>query len=118
MPDPKMARHDHGKVKVTVRLPTDVLAEATRMARKRGVYVDDVIAEAIMRDAFFFDEEEGGKSVLLADKKGGLFKVNMKRSRGTRRDQPAAAAKRGAPPARGRGAVIEVDFSRREDDGK
>ena len=85
MSDHKIAAPDHDTVKVTVRLPTAVYAEATRMARKRGVYVAQVISEALMCDAFLSDQEYEGKSILLAAKNGDLFKVDLKHSRGTRR---------------------------------
>jgi hypothetical protein len=117
MPDHKIAAPDR-VVKLTVNMHPTVLAEATRMARKRGVYVTEVIAEAIMREAYLFDQELEGKSVLLAAKNGDLFKVDMRRSRGTRRDQVVAGPKQDAPPAHGRGAVINVDFSRPVDSSR
>ncbi len=63
------------KVKVTVNLPEDTIAELRDLAKTYDISMTDAIRRAIHADAFFTKEEKAGKKILVEEPDRSLRQI-------------------------------------------
>ena len=63
------------KVKVTVNLPEDTVAELKELADSKQISLTDAIRRAIHSDAFFTKQEKAGRKILVEEPDRSLKQI-------------------------------------------